>query len=64
MLLLVDNKSNIVCLSISIFKKPNVNGTLERTKSAQNKIEEKKTEKIITAATTRVREKKVVGKNG
>ena len=33
-LLLVDNKSNIVCLSISIFKKPNVNGTLERTKSA------------------------------
>ena len=51
MLLLVDNKSNIICLSISIFKKPNVNGTLERTKSApgegksaQNKIEEKKTE--------------------
>ena len=50
-LLLADNKSNTVCLSISIFKKPNVNGTLERTKSApgegksaQNKIEEKKTE--------------------
>ena len=46
MLLLVDNKSNTVCLSISIFKKPNVNGTFERTngavqtgKSAQNRIE-------------------------
>ena len=43
-MLLVDNKSNTVCLSISIFKKPNVNGTFERTKSAQNKIEEKKPE--------------------
>ena len=59
MLLLVDNKSNIVCLSISIFKKLNVNGTLERTKSApgegksaQNKIEEKKTEENNNSSTS------------
>ena len=61
-LFLVDNKSNIVCLSIPIFKKPNVNGTLERTKSApgegksaQNKTEEKKI--ILLLLLLRAREK-------
>ncbi len=48
-LFLLNNKANTIRLLTSIFKKPNVNGTLERTKSApgegksaQNKIEEKK----------------------
>ena len=50
-LFLLNNKANTIRLLTSIFKKPNVNGTLERTKSApgegksaQNKIEEKKIE--------------------
>ena len=36
---LFDNKRSVIEFLILIFKKLNVNGTLERTKSAQNKRE-------------------------